>query len=222
MTEQKNENMSEQETAYEKPDYFGKRTVWLGTSGYSLFTNGSLVIIAIAALIIGFTGNGKSSIPESPVNDAVGWEILRINGNRNARFVDFTHKTHQGLVAEGKEGCVSCHHISRPGDGPSSCYQCHRDMYKKTSVFDHTYHIKLHENGDSCSACHAGDKSPENLKTCAECHKGYTRDTAYYTSVRSYKDAMHGMCVSCHKKEDEKLGEKLYSDCSFCHMDHQE
>ena len=201
---------------FEKADFFGSSSVRLGGKRHFILTISIMIIIFVVTAVL--TGLSESSgTTDNPVKDAVGWETLRIDGNRNGRYVEFDHEAHKALAGKGETGCRTCHHLSLPNDGPSSCCQCHKDMEKTTSVFDHNYHAKIHP-GNSCRECHTGNNEQgQEVKQCSVCHKEYNNDIQYYTKARGYKQAMHANCMGCHEKEDEKLGEKMLSDCGFCH-----
>lgn len=216
MTEQHSDTS---DNIYEKPDFFRSSSVWLGRKKTVIFSITSLIGIIVISGIFAVFFPSKTNISSNPVKDAVGWEILRIDGNRNGKYVDFDHEAHQTLTDKGRRGCRVCHHLSKPHDGPSSCYQCHRDMEKPVSIFDHNYHIRIHIRGNSCGECHMKDKSGHNVKRCNACHDEYTRDITYYSSARGYKYSMHTLCIGCHGREDDKMGKKVFTTCSFCHGD---
>lgn len=212
-------NSDTSDKIYKKPDFFRSSSVWLGRKKTVIFSIASLMIIIVISGIFAVFSTSKTKISSSPVKDAVGWEILRIDGNRNGTYVDFDHEAHKALIKEGRIGCRVCHHLSKPHDGPSSCYQCHRDMEKTASIFDHNYHIRIYTSGNSCEECHIKDKSEQNVKRCNTCHDGYNEDIEYYSSARGYKSAMHTLCIGCHGREDDKTGKKVFTKCSFCHGD---
>jgi len=200
---------------FEKPDFFGSSSVRIGKKRHIILTVCSVVLIIVGTALLA----GSSRLPgrpDNPVKDAVGWDTLRIDGNRNGKYVDFDHEAHKAITGTGETGCRTCHHLGRPHDGSSLCYQCHRDMEKTTSVFDHNYHAKIHPK-NSCRECHTGNKEQE-IKSCNACHEEYIKDIQYYLKVRGYKQALHGSCIGCHEKEDENSGEPLLSDCGFCHV----
>src|SRR4030042_6810430 len=127
---------------FEKPDFFGPSSVRLGKKRRIILTICSVdLIIVAAAVLAGFSRPPAG--PDNPVKDAIGRDTLRIDGNRNGRYVDFDHEAHKAITGRGETGCRICHHLSRPYDKPSSCCQCHRDMEKETSIFDHNYHAKI-------------------------------------------------------------------------------
>jgi hypothetical protein len=202
---------------FEMPDFFGSSSVRLRGKRHFILTISIMIIIFVVTAVLAGLSESPTVRTDNPVRDAVGWETLRIDGNRNGKYVDFDHEAHKVLAGKGENGCRTCHHLSRPHDGPSSCYQCHMDMEKATSIFDHNYHAKIHSK-NACRECHTGsNKSGQDVKSCSSCHEEYTNDMQFYKKVRGYKPAMHANCMGCHEKEDEKLGEKMLSDCSFCH-----
>lgn len=217
-TENNNTNSNNNDKQFEKPDFFKSSSVKLQKKKSLVLPISTLIIIVILSLI--FAGYSETlNRAANRVKDAVGWDILRIDGNRNGNFVEFDHESHKKIAGEGKAGCMTCHHLSKPNDGPSSCYQCHSDMNNTVSIFDHNYHAKIYSTGESCSACHANTGSGNFAASCSKCHEDYYKDTGYYQSVRSYQSAMHTQCIDCHKNEDKKAGVEILSDCSTCHTD---
>jgi hypothetical protein len=67
----------------------------------------------------------------------------------------------------------------------------------------------------------------ENIKACQECHKRMRVEgslvqipTAQQSnSASAYVDAMHGLCIGCHKKEKDKLKppNENFDRCTQCH-----
>jgi len=164
-------------------------------------------------------------LPESALQGAVpqttavhqprGLRPVIIDGNRADGAVLFNHDKH--IREQGaNESCVKCHHMVKPMDEATSCAECHRDMFLKTLIFDHAFHEKRHEGNKGCEKCHKRNepKSPQTTKVCTECHKAMeakgsritiqTKGPDRLKFTVGYKDAMHGLCVSCHK---EKAGE---------------
>ena len=95
-----------------------------------------------------------------------------IDGNRNWRFVPFTHDDHIKQLGD-RESCRLCHHQNMAFDQTSACYQCHRDMYETTDTFKHALHIAKLGGNASCAVCHGegpGRKSRENSLACYQCH----------------------------------------------------
>ncbi len=213
MTE-KNEN-----NEFKKPDFFRGKTVFLGKSivtATAVITLVEVLILSVAYAIF------YPEIDEAtfvPVKDAVGWDTLRIDGDRDSNFVLFNHTAHMDTVGQTRKECRTCHHVSLPFDGPSSCTGCHRSMNMYTLVFDHANHQQYHSAKKGCIECHEdNNKAKENAKACTECHPEYTEDIMEPTA-RSYQSAMHSRCVICHLKRDRKAGEKKHSTCKNCHPD---
>jgi Ni/Fe-hydrogenase subunit HybB-like protein len=164
-------------------------------------------------------------LPESALQGAVpqttavhqprGLHPVILFGNRAGGAVLFDHDKHirkQG----GNESCVKCHHMQKPMDEATSCAECHRDMFLKTLIFDHVFHEKKQGGNKGCEKCHKKNepKSAQTAKVCTECHKNMeakgsritiqTKGPDRLKFAVGYMDAMHGLCVSCHK---EKAGE---------------
>ncbi len=161
--------------------------------------------------------------------------IMIIDGNRNGRRVPFPHEAHQAELGR-ERSCPECHHQNAPFKLNTSCAACHRDMYVTTDVFDHTAHIgKLGDNG-SCVRCH---KRPEEVKSrdtaekCETCHRNMVVQKSVVPPPKDgmtglavgYTQAMHGLCIECHKEKSEasrgKLG-KWFASCANCHRDSSE
>jgi Ni/Fe-hydrogenase subunit HybB-like protein len=158
-------------------------------------------------------------------------QFLIIDGNRNGRLVAFPHRFHINKLG-ADDSCVLCHHQALPFDQNTSCYKCHRDMYLKTDLFNHSDHVAQLDGNSSCSKCHIDGtktKTRENAKACQECHQnavlpGSTispkeENTGYAVG---YMEAMHGLCITCHKKKMEEAPQDYrpgFADCAVCHRD---
>jgi Ni/Fe-hydrogenase subunit HybB-like protein len=160
--------------------------------------------------------------------DQSGKEVFLIDGNRANEVALFPHAEH--AKRQGPERCNVCHHMNRPNDRASSCYECHRDQYKTTDIFRHDYHADLLGGNAGCSECHKDPSLPKtraNSTPCLDCHRdmvaggGLVDDPAPDSpfAAVSYMEAMHGTCLKCHVEEDEKHDEKLPKRalCSTCH-----
>ncbi len=178
----------------------------------------SWIEIVAVALVVTLLYASFSAKPRTPVKAAVGWDPLRIDGNRAKGAVLFPHAVHVKWVGASREACMTCHHMSKPMDGPTSCAACHRDMYASTSIFDHDSHRKALGQGKSCNKCHPQDKAKEHVKPCQECHETYTKAPSAYVA-RSYESAMHTQCVSCHKEQAEMFGRPELATCQSCHKE---
>jgi Ni/Fe-hydrogenase subunit HybB-like protein len=156
---------------------------------------------------------------------------LRIDGNRRDEFVIFPHKIHQEEHDFYEEQCRVCHHLSLPNDQATQCFHCHQDMNLPTDMFDHEAHQERHGGKDSCVECHDLDepKGKLNSPKCIKCHEenmpgltDYAPDK--FTHMASgYKDAMHGVCITCHRRYGEELEcmheAECVGNCKNCHPD---
>jgi Ni/Fe-hydrogenase subunit HybB-like protein len=158
-------------------------------------------------------------------------QFLIIDGNRNGRLVSFPHKLLIDKLG-GESSCVLCHHEALPFDQNTSCYKCHRDMYLTTDLFSHSIHVARLDGNVGCSKCHMDRtkaKTRENTKPCKECHQNMElAGTTVATKGKSagyavgYMEAMHGLCITCHKKKLEEAPRnypKDFADCATCHRD---
>ena len=155
--------------------------------------------------------------------------LLVIDGNRDDTLVLFDHAAHSERMG-GDASCAVCHHLDLPLDLSTSCHECHRDMYESTWLFDHSSHVaKLGGNG-SCSDCHRDNeevKSFETATACAECHEEPAASEpivaspgARWPAAPSYVDAMHGLCIACHRTQVEQAPEAhpaMLDRCDQCH-----
>jgi Ni/Fe-hydrogenase subunit HybB-like protein len=201
------------------PPIFDRSTeVWLGpqlvrqTGVHLLFfligASLSFALLPASAL--------QGAVPQTTaVHQPRGLHPVILFGNRAGGAVLFDHDKHireQG----GNESCVKCHHMVKPMDEATSCAECHRDMFLKTLIFDHAFHEKKQGGNKGCEKCHKQNepKSAQTAKVCTECHKDMeakgsritiqTKGSDRLKFAVGYMDAMHGLCVSCHK---EKAGE---------------
>ena len=188
------------------------------------------VAIPIAVGLFGLKAlHGVSLIP-SPVKSPRGVDekraVLEINGDRDEDFVHFNHVSHQQRIEADGGSCTMCHHIHLPGDQSSPCHHCHGDMLQGQSIFDHTSH-EIHLGGKwSCAECHdmSLPKNASNSKGCVECHMEdmgiKPGDKIFYDyHARSYTDAMHDLCVECHKETAPHAENPRMGECSFCHQE---
>jgi Ni/Fe-hydrogenase subunit HybB-like protein len=156
--------------------------------------------------------------------------VMMLDANRNGQYVLFDHEQHESRHG-GVESCALCHHMNKPFDRSTGCYQCHNDMYVAADVFDHDLHMKKVGGNDRCSECHRDNRLPkvrENVKDCLECHKAMVAagSRVKHSSPRidsraiGYMDAVHGLCVTCHREvlaSSAEPNENL-SQCTHCHQ----
>lgn len=158
-------------------------------------------------------------------------EALLLDGNRNGEFAVFDHDAHAERRG-GAEACGDCHHLNRPADRETSCFECHRDQYLPTDIFRHQHHVEALGGNSGCAECHtdtSAARTRQNVTNCMECHRDMvaigldtliaapTEDSDFHAP--SYMSAMHGLCKKCHDAEDEKAGVTVptLGLCGTCH-----
>jgi Ni/Fe-hydrogenase subunit HybB-like protein len=158
-------------------------------------------------------------------------DVFMIDGNRDGRFVLFNHQKHTTMLQPQEKACRLCHHLNKPLNWATPCYQCHRDMYESTDTFNHPIHVeKLGGNG-ACDRCHQNKDQPrsgKNCRPCLDCHRRMIAPGSLVTlehreDVRlapGYVKAMHGLCVKCHQAE-EKKDPTWQAELSLCRRCHQ-
>ena len=150
--------------------------------------------------------------------------LMIVDGNRHGRLALFPHDDHVSS-AGGENPCGFCHHQNLPFDQNSSCCECHRDMYTVTDIFSHSSHIEKLGGNDACAACHENTgriKTRNTAAPCAKCHADMLVEGSFVEPEQAglkgyavgYKEAMHGLCVTCHEESDPDL-----ADCAVCHQD---
>ena len=164
--------------------------------------------------------------------DAQSVPLLMIDGNRDGRLVLFPHRDHVAKLGE-QDSCCKCHHLNMPYDRNTSCWECHRDMYLETDIFDHSRHIDKLEGNQSCVRCHqdsAAVKSRDTALACAECHADMVVEDSLVSLpaggmgglATGYMDAMHGICIACHEQKVAEEPDKYpvsFAQCANCHRD---
>lgn len=206
----------------------------------SRFSSGSLMIetpvahpIELERRIAQEGGSPDFPWPEIDSHLPDAEKLMMLDGNRNGRLVIFAHEGHQQRLGF-QESCRLCHHKNLPLRSESSCSHCHSDMFLKTDIFNHLDHIgKLQvgkEQQDVCSKCHlAGQtKTREATLGCWNCHESFSGDSELIDSTPegtrgwapSYRDAMHGVCLNCHRRlvlESPDDYPASFSECRQCH-----
>ena len=197
------------------------------TPGRAIFARRSgLATFAIALMLPTLLNYPASARNPSinPVQPAIGWETLRIDGNQTGYIVAFPHVEHQERLTEelgSKESaCATCHHLNYPDDEATSCSQCHTDYYQTAFIFDHTVHQKSLGGNVSCVECHETEHVRQSAAICQDCHETMVAqegETAFNPFASSYKDAMHGRCLNCHEQKAVELDKPELALCSTCH-----
>jgi Ni/Fe-hydrogenase subunit HybB-like protein len=200
--------------------------VWLGTPRMAAPTVYSLIFVI--SLAIGFTilpikRIYSGGIEEVPARKARGENVLFIDGNRDGYGVVFKHTKHSDSLGI-QESCSKCHHMNMPLDKNSGCWECHEYMYSKSSVFNHDWHSSGTGVNISCEQCHPQDRqrSASTAKQCNECHSDLVAPGSNINFKQnmtvSYTDAMHNLCVDCHKQKAIELADKPnLAECATCH-----
>jgi hypothetical protein len=159
--------------------------------------------------------------------------VLMIDGNRDGRYVLFDHDAHAdrlGRFGDRDTSCVLCHHMNKPFNQGTRCFECHSDMYLPFDIFDHQLHMDEHDGNAGCVECHKDPnlrKFRGNSTDCLECHKGMrpegsrvnVTDPRKRNLASGYMDAMHELCISCHEETQHTLVEpdENFSRCTHCH-----
>ncbi len=159
-------------------------------------------------------------------------ELMVIDGNRDGRLVLFPHDEHVAELGD-KQSCGKCHHQSLPYGRNSACSECHRDMYIETDIFGHGSHVARLDGNDGCTRCHEDSsriKSRDTTKGCLDCHTEMVAtesrielgEEGMTGRAAGYMDAMHGLCIGCHKEKVETepaTYAEEFSTCTHCHRD---
>ncbi len=168
-----------------------------------------------------------------PVPD--GWKrmpLLMINGNRDDRLVLFPHDLHITKFG-GLPSCVQCHHKNLPFDRNTACDKCHRDMYNTTDIFRHASHVVKLGGNKGCVRCHRDTNQVKDRATataCSKCHADvaleetvvHPKEGTQKGVAAGYLDAMHGLCITCHRQMVQKSPKEYGPDfarCTTCHRD---
>jgi predicted CXXCH cytochrome family protein len=217
-----------------KPD-FGSNRTYFGPAKAANRTRYSFLFIAAFALAFAsfssdtIYGDGYDVIETTK---ARGKDTLNIDGNRDGFLVQFPHEMHK---AKGFQ-CASCHHMNKPGDEATGCYECHSGMYTKGDGFQHDWHASSKGANVTCFQCHDQSvskgkgfvKNIDNAKElCGECHDDIFANSKFIDKssnfkTASYSDAMHGLCIDCHEtqlKNDAmlKASKPQLAQCFNCH-----
>lgn len=194
------------------------------------FSMVAVIALAVAMPVFYYTALSTMPLKSEPVLPPSSQDptraVLVIDANRNDYSATFKHAEHQKRLG-GDNSCATCHHLDKPGNLFTGCFQCHRDMDQPTAIFDHSYHINKNGGNAGCKKCHTDESQPKWSTTaapCSDCHEINMRmakqapGTFFNFYAPSYEQAMHGMCVECHRKMDLSAETKqAMEECSFCH-----
>lgn len=208
--------------------------VYLGPTKVANRTKFSFAfVIAFGVAFAMISGNAiySEGFEKTPVSKARGADTLYIDGNRDGYGVAFPHKKHETLGVS----CGFCHHLNKPDDKATGCYECHDDMFLPGDAFRHDWHASSLGANIACNECHESDKSKgltfrkeENkMKICDKCHDNLMPSDSKFKALKTYKtvsytDAMHSLCIGCHTakvKEEHSVAQSKpdLAQCSACH-----
>jgi len=170
------------------------------------------------------------AVASEPAPDVTGRrQLLAIDGNRDGTMVLFDHDGHADRLG-ADTSCGSCHHLTVPFDRNTPCFECHRDMYEPTSLFDHASHVRSVVPSNGCVECHSPEhavKSYETATACADCHElqsvpGPIIEAPHdrWADAVGYMDAMHDLCITCHERNVQESPNDYSAElhtCAYCH-----
>ena len=209
------------------PEFDKVGTTWLGVPAVAGRTVYSLAFIFAAsigfALLTPQPAAGRGIAPQ-PVHRARGGDILWIDGNLDGYGVAFPHARMEKRLG-GDASCVKCHHMDLPRDKNSACSECHRDMYLTVDAFRHDWHASPAGGRLACVQCHeqGQPRSALSAKRCEGCHKDLVPAAAaipikQYHAV-GYVQAMHELCIACHRQLAQQENKPDFARCTTCHKD---
>lgn len=201
--------------------------VWLGQPSFSNRMKYSLAFVIAAAFGFATVGvDAKTGLEPVVAHKATG-DIrteMFIDGNHDGFGTVFKHRFHEEKNGSN-DSCVLCHHLNLPRDKNSGCYECHSDMYQPTDSFGHGWHADPKGGKLSCGECHTKlhAKTGETAAKCDKCHKdlvpkGTTIEVKNY-DAGGYAEAMHSLCIDCHKKKAQSVQKPDLPRCATCHKD---
>ncbi|MFP4527038.1 MAG: NrfD/PsrC family molybdoenzyme membrane anchor subunit [Candidatus Kapaibacterium sp.] len=190
-----------------------------------------VIAFAIGFAVISGQDIESKGVVEVKTSKARGGDTLFVDGNRDGYGVQFKHAFHEELL--GEQNCQTCHHMNKPNDENTGCYECHFNMYSPGDAFRHDWHASETGAALECFDCHEENKfkSVATAKGCESCHddlfpKNATIEVADY-NADAYVDAMHTMCIGCHESSIADQPEMAarrpdLAACATCHPAGQE
>jgi Ni/Fe-hydrogenase subunit HybB-like protein len=209
------------------PEFEKVGTTWLGVPQVAARAVYSLAFLLAAAggfALLSPQPAASRGVDPTPVRQARGGDILWIDGNLDGFGVAFKHAEHKKREGE-KESCVKCHHMNVPRDQNTACYRCHRDMYLPADAFRHDWHASPAGGRVACYQCHAQGKvrNAASAVRCDHCHKDLVPAGALITIKKyqavSYTEAMHRLCLGCHRKKAVEKNKPAMAQCAWCHKE---
>ena len=114
--------------------------------------------------------------------------------------------------------------MNMPMDRQSGCYECHSNMFETADAFNHEWHETDARANLTCYDCHTPgvEKSKQSAKECSQCHNDLVPKNSKIKidnyMAPSYVDAMHMLCIDCHKTKAQELADKKELPlCKTCH-----
>ena len=171
-----------------------------------------------------------------------------IDADRNGKGVFFPHEDHQIEFMDRydlsqDQTCIKCHHLNLPEDQNTPCRVCHLDLELPSEIFDaENHHDRFKEDGDfqayhsgkiegreedfeACQTCHDGQEE-QLFDVCWSCHEDNMigladyRDKGFDYQAPGFKYAMHGSCLTCHRREQTDPTDKMSTgNCIGCHQE---
>ncbi len=201
-----------------------------GDTGVRLSMLAVFIVVLITGMVVTADSIDNAVVEhndrvDSPIGLTANRAVLRIDGDRNGLYVDFKHDMHKKMLG-GVNSCDTCHHLHSPTDKTMQCWKCHSLMHNSSSIFDHSLHEKALGGNTACDKCHKQGvpKTRESAKPCAECHAANMNMDAELDNngrfdfhAMSYENAMHTLCVGCHKSRAEQVGRPALGNCNTCH-----
>ncbi len=204
--------------------------VWLGSPGVTERVKYSLIFVLSFALGFALMPQDRiesKGVEEITVQKARGGDTLFIDGNLDAFGTLFDHARHVDNLGQ-KESCIRCHHMNVPLDKESGCWECHSSMYTATDIFRHDWHASPNGAAIACDVCHEPpqERQKASAKKCRDCHVDLyadsTADTLDTYLAMSYVDAMHILCVDCHRwLASADTTRAALAQCPTCHTGSQ-
>ncbi len=189
-----------------------------------MYSLGFVFAAAVGMALLAPQPAASRGVDPQPVHRARGGATLWIDGNLDGFGVAFPHEKLEKLLG-GDDSCVKCHHMNLPRDRTSACSECHQDMYLPSDAFRHDWHASPEGARLSCVQCHPSDRprAVAGAKACAACHKdlvpaGATIQVKQYLAA-GYVQAMHELCIGCHKQVAREKGKPDFARCATCHKE---
>ncbi len=213
---------------HETPSFDYASNVWLGSPFTAARTRYTLVFVLAFAFGLALMPESKiegKGVEMITVEKARGGDVQFIDGNHDTFGTMFKHAFHIDTLGR-TESCVKCHHMNKPLDKESGCWECHRGMYAETDVFRHDWHASADGGNLSCGDCHQEgvERQASTAKVCKDCHTDlYPAGNTVVVDdfmAESYVDAMHKQCIECH--ETKVKADSTYARLTLCTNCHTE